>query len=86
MRFLRRLLGRREERPVEQKVESEPVCPHVALVPRWGSAGDIGKSEKVTSFICEGCQASFSREEGEQLQATEAERVRLGEAERLDKQ
>jgi transposase-like protein len=58
----------------------------VALVPRWGSAGDIGKSEKVSSFICEGCQASFSREEGEQLRATEAERVRLGEAERLDKQ
>jgi transposase-like protein len=63
----------------------------VALVPRWDSAGDIGKSEKVSSFVCVGCQASFSREEGEQLQATEAERVRLrvrlmGEAERLDKQ
>ena len=86
MRFLRRLLGRREERPVGQKEASEPVSPHVALVPRWDSAGDIGKSEKVSSFICEGCQASFSREEGEQLQATEAERVRLGEAERLDKQ
>lgn len=90
MRFLRRLLGRREERPVGQKEASEPVCPHVTLVPRWDSAGDIGKSEKVSSFICVGCQASFSREEGEQLQATEAERVRLrvrlGEAERLDKQ
>jgi len=78
MRFLRRLLGRREEPPV-------PVCPHVTLVPRWDSADDIGKPEKVTSFICEGCQASFSREEGEQLQATEVERLRLGEAERLDK-
>ena len=86
MRFLRRLLGWRGERPVGQEEASEPVCPHVALVPRWDSAGDIGKSEKVSSFICEGCQASFSREEGEQLQATEAERVRLGEAERLDKQ
>ena len=86
MRFLRRLLGPKEERPVERKVESEPVCPHVALVPRWDSAGDIGKPEKVSSFICEGCQTSFTREEGEKLQATEAERVRLGEAERLDKQ
>ena len=86
MRFLKRLSGRREERPAGGEEASEPVCPHVALVPRWGSAGDIGKSEKVSSFICEGCQASFSREEGEQLQATEAERVRLGEAERLDKQ
>jgi len=86
MRFLRRLLAWREERPVEQEQASEPVCPHVALVPRWDSADDIGKSEKVTSFICEGCQASFSREEGEQLQATEAERLRLSEAERPDKQ
>ena len=86
MRFLRRLLGRSEERPVEQEQASESVCPHVALVPRWDSADDIGKREKVSSFICESCQASFSREEGEQLQATEAERVRFLEAERLDKQ
>jgi hypothetical protein len=57
----------------------------VTLVPRWDSADDIGKPEKVSSFICEGCQVSFSREEGEQLQATEVERLRLGEAERLDK-
>ena len=85
MRFLRRLLGSSEERPVEQEEASEPVCPHVTLVPRWDSADDMGKREKVSSFICEGCQASFSREEGEQLQATEAERLRVGEAERLDK-
>ena len=81
MSFLRRFLGQREARPGGGEEASEPVCPHVTLVARWDSADDIGKPEKVTSFTCESCQASFSREEGEQLQATEAERVRALEAE-----
>jgi hypothetical protein len=58
----------------------------VTLVPRWNSADDIGKPEKVSSFICEACETSFSREEGEQLQATEAERLRSLEVERPDRQ
>ena len=86
MRFLRRLLGRGEERPAGGEEAFEPVCPHVTLVARWDSADDIGKPEKVSSFICESCQTSFSREEGEQLQATEAERVRSLEAGRPDRQ
>jgi len=84
MRFLRRLFGRSEEEPGGGEGASEPVCPHVTLVARWDSADDIGKPEKVTSFTCESCQVSFSREEGDQLQATEAERVRSLEGERPD--
>ena len=80
MRFLRRLFGRSEEKPGGGEEASEPVCPHVTLVARWDSADDIGKPGKVSSFTCESCQASFSREEGEQLQATEAQRVRSLEA------
>ena len=82
MRFLKRLMGRQEERPAGEAEVSEPVCPHVALVPRWDSADDMGKPDRVTSYLCEGCQATFAREEGERLQAGEAERVRLPEAER----
>jgi len=84
MRFLRRLFGRSEERPAGGEEAAGPVCPHVTLVPRWDSADDIGKPEKVSSFICEACETSFSREEGDRLRATEAERVRSLEAERLD--
>jgi hypothetical protein len=58
----------------------------VTLVARWDSADDIGKPEKVTSFTCEACETTFSREEGEQLQATEADRVRSLEAARPDRQ
>ncbi len=84
MRFLKRLLGRKDEQPAREAEAPEDVCPHVALVPRWDSADDIGKSDRVSSYVCEGCQGSFSREEGDRLQATEAERVRQLEAKRLE--
>jgi hypothetical protein len=86
MGFLDRLLGRKQKQTVAEAEPSEPVCRHVSLVPHWDSADDIGKSDRVSSFVCEGCQATFSREEGERLQAEEAERVRQLEADRLDKQ
>jgi transposase-like protein len=86
MGILDRLLGRKQKQPVEEAEVTDAVCPHVALVPHWDSADDMGKSDKVSSYVCEACQATFSREEGERLQATQAERVALLEAERLDKQ
>ena len=86
MGILDRLLGRKQKQPVEEAEVPEPVCPHVALVPHWDSADDMGKSDRVSSYACEACHATFSREQGERLLATQAERVRLLEAERLDKQ
>jgi transposase-like protein len=86
MSFLKRLLGRKEAPPPREAEVSEPVCPHVALVPRWDNADDMGKSEMVSSYVCEACKASFSREEGERLQAEGVERVRLLNVERLKKQ
>jgi transposase-like protein len=85
MRFLSRIFGGKE-RAEEAEAPVERECPHVSLVPRWDSAEDIGKSDRVSSYVCEGCKESFSREEGERLQAGEAERVRQLDAERLDKQ
>ena len=88
MSFLKRLFQRGSGPPAEQ-ADSEPasdtVCPHVALIPRWDSADDMGKPDKVSRYVCEACKAGFSREEGDQLRASEAERVRLIESERLDR-
>jgi hypothetical protein len=86
MGILDRLLGRKQKQPVEEAEVPEPACPHVALVPHWDSADDMGKSDRVNSYACEACHAAFSREQGERLLATQAERVRLLEVERLKKQ
>ena len=85
MGFLDRVLGRKQgqmakEAEAPAHAVPAPECPHVALVPRWDSADDIGKADRVSSYVCEACQAVFSREEGSRLQATETERVRQIEA------
>jgi transposase-like protein len=86
MGILDRLLGRKQERPEGEAEVSEPACPHAVVVPHWDSADDMGKPDRVSSYACEACHATFSREEGERLDAAQAERVRKLEAERLDKQ
>jgi transposase-like protein len=86
MGILDRLLGRKQEPPDKEAEVSEPVCPHASLVPQWDSADDMGKSDRVSSYACEACHATFSREEGERLQAAQAERVRKLEVERLNRQ
>lgn len=50
--------------------ESTPVeCPHLALVPRWDSAEDMGKSERISHYYCEGCKSDFSPAEAEAIRA-----------------
>jgi hypothetical protein len=85
MSFLNRLLRRKEGPPAGEAEVSEPVCPHTALVPRWDSADDIGKPDKVDAYVCESCQGTFFGEEGERLKAAEAERVRQLNVEHLKK-
>ncbi len=86
MGFLDRLLGRKQVQPAEEPQAPQPECPHSVLVPHWESADDIGKSQMASSYACEACHQTFSREEGERLQAEQAERVRRLEAERLGQQ
>ncbi len=86
MGFLDRLLGRKQVQPVEEAEAPAPECPHAVLLPQWDSADDMGKPERATSYACEACHETFSREEGERLQAEQAERVRKLEAERLEQQ
>jgi len=83
MGFLDRLLHRKEEAASVVGV-AEAECPHVALVPHWDTAGDIGNREKVTRYECESCKASFGREDGERIQAEGAERMRIGEEKRRE--
>lgn len=81
MSFLSRIFGGKKEAPVEEAVEAAE-CPHTALVPRWDTAEDMGKEDKISGYRCEGCAGTFSREEGEALLAAEEERIRSIEAER----
>jgi hypothetical protein len=53
-----------------------PPCPHTALTPRWDSVADMGNTEKVTGYTCQGCNQSFTPAEGQTLLATEADRLR----------
>ncbi len=43
-------------------------CGHATLAPRWESAADMGKADKITRYECGGCHRMFTREEGERLQ------------------
>lgn len=83
MGFLDRLLHRKEESAAAVSV-AEPECPHVALVPHWDAAEDIGHADRVVRYECESCKASFGREEGERLQTEGAERLRVADEERRE--
>ena len=82
MTFFKRLFGRKEATPVAQAPMAAPECPHVALVPHWDSAGDMGKADKVTSYSCEACKGTFPREEGDRLMTEEKARLIIAEEER----
>lgn len=81
MGFLKKLFGGGKKETSEESPSSAE-CPHTALVPRWDAAEDMGKTDKITHYICEGCGSRFSREEGEQLIADEEQRIRGLETER----
>lgn len=83
MGFLNRLLHRKGE-PASAVGIAEPECPHVALVPHWNLAEDIGHADKVVRYECESCKASFGRDEGERLRDRGAERMRISDEERRE--
>jgi len=91
MGFLDRLFGRKgaEGAPTKEKTIEEATaekgCPHAAVTPRWDSAADMGKTELVSSYVCESCGATFSREEGSGLVASAADRLRISEEGRQER-
>ena len=87
MGFLDRLFGRKgdgEAATVEETPAMAVDCPHAAVTPRWDSGADMGKTDLVSAYVCEACGARFSREEGETLGASAADRLRIREDERQE--
>lgn len=62
MSVLSRFFGTRRE---EAQQKEPAACLHIRLVPYWDNLQDMGDKEKVTHYKCEGCHATFSREEGQ---------------------
>ena len=87
MGFLDGLFRRKggEGAPIEEKPALNVECPHAAVTPRWDSAADMGKPELVSAYVCESCHATFSREEGEVLVASAADRLRISEEGRQER-
>lgn len=49
-----------------RRVAPTPVeCPHLALVPRWANAEDMGKKALVSGYFCTGCSQTFSAAEAQ---------------------
>ncbi len=59
------LLNKVFGQPKPEAEEEEVLCPHTALVPRWDNAEDMGKTDRVSTYLCTACNRTFSREEAE---------------------
>ena len=55
--------------------EDAPPCPHVALSPRWENLDDMGREDRISSFVCQSCAEEFTPRQVDELRATEAERI-----------
>jgi len=86
MGFLDKVFGRKggKEATAEAPAAVAPGCPHAAVTPRWDSGAEMGKTDLVSAYVCEACGARFSREEGETLGASAADRLRISEDERRE--
>lgn len=74
MGLFSKLFGKQEATAVPTAAVAE-LCPHTTLVPKWTNIDHIGDEAKATSWSCEGCQQTFSGDEGRTLRQTEAERL-----------
>ena len=77
MGLLDRLLRRKasEESGDGTEVATAP-CLHTTIGPRWDSADDMGDESKANSYRCEACGESFTPEQGEQIRAEAADRLK----------
>lgn len=44
-------------------------CPHLAVVPHWDDAADMGKEDRVSYYTCDACHARLSPAEAAQRRA-----------------
>ena len=64
-----------ENTAVVEREEDSPECPHVALVPHWDTADDIGIEARATSYLCQSCSTTFTPAEVRELRASELARL-----------
>jgi transposase-like protein len=76
MGFLDRLFGRKDASATVDESLIQEKCPHSSLRPHWERPEDFGNRELISSYACEACGQTFSREEGEQVMAAVGESVR----------
>ena len=76
MGFLDRVFGRKEAPAKVDESLIEAKCPHASLRQHWERPEDFGKRELISSYVCETCGETFSREQGEALMAAVGESVR----------
>ncbi len=81
MRFFRRGEGDSGSTQTSAPDLSE-ACECVLLVPHWDDPATMGIEDKASSYRCNSCGESFTREEEEILRGTEADRIRRGLQER----
>ena len=76
MGILDRLFGRKEASTKVDESLIEAKCPHGSLRPHWERPEEFGKHELISSYVCETCGETFSREQGESVMAAVGESVR----------
>jgi len=76
MGFLDRLFGRKEAPTKVDESLIEAKCPHASLRQHWARPEDFGKHELISSYVCETCGETFTREEGDRLMVAVGESVR----------
>jgi transposase-like protein len=86
MGFLDRLFGRKDdgsaatqEKPVDEAI-ARVECPHGTMAPRWERPEDFGKHDAISSYVCDACGKSFSRDEGERVMAAAGGVARIDES------
>lgn len=75
MGILSRIFGRKSDAPAAEAELSDD-CPHAALVPKWDNPDEVGKTDKVSRYVCESCSEVISPEDGQRMISAAAERVR----------
>jgi hypothetical protein len=68
MSILSRFARKAEEQAVLPDLPTE--CGHWEMAPRWDSAADMGKKDKVTYLTCTNCKETFTPEEAERFVLT----------------
>jgi hypothetical protein len=67
MSLISRLVGSKT-RDVAPEVQAVK-CSHPELAPRWDSAADMGKRDRIVAYACTNCQATLTPDEAAHLVA-----------------